>query len=67
MEENEQDFIKCQNCSVVAAIIDGRCSNCGEKICTICGCTDSAACPGGCCWTREGVCSQCDAETAEWF
>ncbi len=37
----------------------------GERTCVYCGCTDSKACAGGCCWvekhkaTPTGVCSQC--------
>jgi hypothetical protein len=49
------------------AVADGKCPECGEKICIVCGCTESAACPGGCFWTRPGICSQCDALTADEF
>jgi len=37
----------------------------GERVCIVCGCTDSRACPGGCTWrikhkgTNTGVCSRC--------
>ncbi len=37
-----------------------------SRQCVYCGCTDSSACPGGCCWilefpkTNTGICSQCD-------
>ena len=65
--EDERDFLKCQTCLKVTAIWNGRCSRCDQKICYICGCTESAACPGGCFWTRENICSQCDAETADQF
>lgn len=34
---------------VSIAIRDGRC--------VLCGCTDLQACPGGCSWVIEGVCS----------
>lgn len=33
--------------------------------CVVCGCTDDAACPGGCCWVEDPdgemreLCSQC--------
>ena len=27
--------------------------------CRICGCTDNNACPGGCYWVEEDLCSQC--------
>lgn len=42
-----------------------------ERVCRGCGCTDSAACVGGCSWTLmdietpTGVCSQC-AEALDW-
>ncbi len=63
----EQEIIKCQNCGYLANTTEGGCPNCGETICYVCGCTDSAACPGGCYWTRPNICSQCDAETADLF
>ncbi len=37
-----------------------------DRTCVYCGCTDSRACNGGCCWilkfpkTNTGICSQCD-------
>ena len=31
-------------------------------VCIGCGCTDARACPGGCSWTRPGVCSVCDGK-----
>lgn len=27
--------------------------------CTVCGCTDDRACPGGCSWYRPNLCSRC--------
>lgn len=30
-----------------------------ERTCRVCGCTDSNACEGGCCWVEEDLCSQC--------
>ena len=27
--------------------------------CTVCGCTDDCACPGGCSWVADEVCSRC--------
>lgn len=27
--------------------------------CRVCGCTDDAACPGGCSWAEPGLCSNC--------
>ena len=54
-----QDFIECRNCEKIVAVVDGTCSNCGEEICIVCGCTDSAACLEGCEWSRPNVCSSC--------
>lgn len=30
-----------------------------EQVCRICGCTQENACPGGCCWVEEDLCSSC--------
>lgn len=30
--------------------------------CRVCGCTDLAACPGGCWWVEDGLCSSCAAK-----
>ncbi len=30
-----------------------------ERTCRVCGCTDSRACPGGCYWVQEDLCSRC--------
>jgi hypothetical protein len=35
-----------------------------EMKCRICGCTDDQACPGGCYWVDDDLCSRCD-ETIE--
>jgi hypothetical protein len=32
--------------------------------CRVCGCTEDAACPGGCLWAAPGLCSQCAARGA---
>lgn len=29
------------------------------EVCRGCGCTDLAACPGGCWWVAAGLCSRC--------
>lgn len=29
------------------------------EVCRGCGCTDEVACPGGCSWAAEGLCSSC--------
>jgi len=31
--------------------------------CSVCGCTDDKACPGGCFWVKPGLCSACAAKT----
>ncbi|QAT49139.1 hypothetical protein EQM14_04760 [Caproiciproducens sp. NJN-50] len=30
-----------------------------EEVCRICGCTQDNACPGGCWWIKEDLCSSC--------
>lgn len=35
-----------------------------ERVCRVCGCTYENACPGGCSWVEEDLCSAC-AEEAE--
>ena len=32
--------------------------------CRVCGCTDYCACPGGCYWVEEDLCSRCAADRA---
>ncbi|HEX8289791.1 MAG TPA: hypothetical protein VF556_17550 [Pyrinomonadaceae bacterium] len=63
----EIETVDCRNCGCPTLTTEEFCVNCGETICTVCGCTESAACPGGCFWTRPGICSQCDAATADQF
>lgn len=29
------------------------------RVCSFCGCTDECACPGGCSWVQEDICSAC--------
>lgn len=31
----------------------------GDRTCRICGCTETRACPGRCCWVAEDLCSSC--------
>ncbi len=31
----------------------------GGTVCRECGCTDHAACPGGCIWVQPDLCSTC--------
>jgi hypothetical protein len=31
----------------------------GERRCLNCGCSESHACPGGCVWATESLCSRC--------
>jgi hypothetical protein len=35
------------------------------RACRVCGCTDLHACPGGCYWVAEDLCSACAAPPAE--
>jgi hypothetical protein len=55
--------IGCRRCKasfpLVSAIVNGFCPNCLENICPACGCTNSAACSGGCFWLPSGICSTC--------
>ena len=30
-----------------------------RQVCKYCGCTQERACPGGCWWVRENICSRC--------
>lgn len=30
-----------------------------EMACRLCGCSDTAACPGGCIWYAPNLCSRC--------
>lgn len=30
-----------------------------ERSCRVCGCTDKRACPGGCAWVDQDLCSAC--------
>lgn len=30
-----------------------------EPVCRVCGCTEDNACPGGCSWVEENLCSRC--------
>ncbi|WP_371380884.1 hypothetical protein [Sporomusa aerivorans] len=42
----------------IAARIEAE-ANQGIQRCRVCGCTDNHACPGGCYWVEEGLCSAC--------
>lgn len=37
------------------------------RSCRFCGCTDARACPGGCSWVGERLCSACAPSIAETF
>jgi hypothetical protein len=53
-------------------IIDPRCPpvaycpDCSSdlRVCSFCGCTDECACPGGCSWVQEDICSACIPKTS---
>ena len=36
-----------------------------QRTCRVCGCTQGHACPGGCFWVEEDLCSQCASECEE--
>ncbi|WP_438041415.1 ParB/RepB/Spo0J family partition protein [Sorangium sp. So ce128] len=38
---------------------DVRQAGAGEEACAVCGCTEAAACEGGCCWVAPTLCSVC--------
>ena len=40
---------------------DGACHE-AERACMVCGCTDGHACPGGCHWVDDDLCSRCAEE-----
>jgi hypothetical protein len=62
MNEEDFDIVYCQHCQAIKAVVQGKCSSCGEEVCLVCGCTDSEACAEGCEWVRPNVCSQCDKD-----
>jgi len=35
------------------------------RACRVCGCTDDSACPDGCSWIEDDLCSACAPERAE--
>lgn len=38
----------------------------GEPVCRVCGCTQYNACPGGCFWVEDDLCSRCaEAQISE--
>ncbi|GBF35432.1 chromosome partitioning protein ParB [Desulfocucumis palustris] len=37
----------------------------GHGTCRVCGCTDDAACPGGCYWVEPDLCSRCAGENIQ--
>lgn len=34
----------------------------GEQRCRVCRCTDWEACPGGCVWVEDDLCSRCEEQ-----
>lgn len=38
-----------------------------EQVCRVCGCTEDNACPGGCCWVEDDLCSACASEQMQYF
>jgi hypothetical protein len=58
----DEAHVQCDNCLLVVtkAELAARgyaCPGCGERVCVVCGCTDSNACADGCAWSEPGVCS----------
>lgn len=54
--------VQCENCLLAVEKADLRrrgfvCPGCGDRVCVVCGCTDSVACPEGCEWVEPGLCS----------
>lgn len=56
--------IQCRSCFTVLdpdqlmiAGVPYVCPGCGDRICYVCGCTESRACAGGCYWISSGICS----------
>lgn len=45
--------------------MSSRTANRRPLVCLGCGCTDEAACPGGCHWVQPGICSSCEPRTSE--
>lgn len=61
------DPLCCINCRV-AGVCPRFQADRGEplmgRVCRVCGCTDDHACPGGCYWVEEDLCSACAAKEA---
>ena len=36
-----------------------------EQVCRVCGCTEGNACPGGCWWIEDDLCSECARKPKE--
>jgi hypothetical protein len=36
-----------------------------EQTCRVCGCTEANACPGGCWWVADDLCSRCDRKLSK--
>jgi len=54
--------IICSSCdqpilAVEVAGPDYLCTECGARICVLCGCTEESACEEGCHWIAPGICS----------
>lgn len=61
--------LECRNCGWLIDSIDDACPSCGDHVCRVCGCTDSACClwtddegkARGCVWVDRDkrLCSRC--------
>jgi hypothetical protein len=36
------------------------------QVCRVCGCTNFAACAGGCWWVEDDLCSSCSCPHPDW-
>lgn len=63
-EEDEEDL--CALDQISDDIIDRLNTNVPpDRKCRVCGCTPDQACPGGCFWVEEDLCSSCASECEE--
>jgi len=57
----EPDIVGLEDDQIIALYqeLKSRYSFLKEKKCRVCGCTDVCACPGGCYWVQDDLCSSC--------
>lgn len=54
----------CPDCGEECPCEDDGADNGLEPECSVCGCTASEPCPGGCVWAGPNLCSRCAREAA---